>query len=134
MKTLLRSAVALVVAGGLATPVMAAATTPMKDQTPTSANADQTGKQTNVRQRLANDLTKAGFTGIKIMPESFLIRAKDSSGNPVMMVVNPDSITAVSEVVASKSAKSASNATNASGQKVLSGAQANGDPTPPAKQ
>jgi hypothetical protein len=31
------------------------------------------------------------------MPESFLVRAKDKRGNPVMMLVNPDSITAVTE-------------------------------------
>jgi hypothetical protein len=29
------------------------------------------------------------------MPESFLVRAKDPSGNPIMMVINPDSVTAV---------------------------------------
>jgi hypothetical protein len=32
------------------------------------------------------------------MPESFLVRAKDKSGNPVMMVVNPDSVTAIIEI------------------------------------
>ncbi len=29
------------------------------------------------------------------MPESFLVRAKDKDGNPVMMVIKPDSFTAV---------------------------------------
>ncbi len=32
------------------------------------------------------------------MPSSFLVRAKDKSGNPVMMVINPDSVTAVTEI------------------------------------
>ena len=40
-----------------------------------------------------NDLTKAGFSDITIMPSSFLVRAKDSDGNPVMMVINPDFMT-----------------------------------------
>ena len=31
------------------------------------------------------------------MPQSFLVRAKDKSGNPVMMVINPDSVLAVTE-------------------------------------
>ena len=31
------------------------------------------------------------------MPSSFLVRAKDSQGNPVMMVINPDSLTEVTE-------------------------------------
>ena len=46
-------------------------------------------------QKLRDDLTRAGFTNITIMPSSFLVRARDSEGNPVMMVVNPDSLTEV---------------------------------------
>ncbi len=51
----------------------------------------------HLSQRLRDDLAKAGFTDITIMPASFLVRAKDSQGNPVMMVVNPDSLTEVTE-------------------------------------
>lgn len=61
-----------------------------------------------ISERLKNDLTKAGFTDIKIMPESFMVRAKDSQGNPVMMVINPDSVTAITEET--QSTNSASNA------------------------
>ncbi len=49
----------------------------------------------HVSQKLRDDLTKAGFTNITIMPSSFLVRAKDSQGNPMMMVINPDSVTEV---------------------------------------
>ena len=64
--------------------------------------ATRTLRQTPSRQpqsgkRLRDDLSKAGFTDITIMPSSFLVRAKDSQGNPVMMVINPDSITEVTE-------------------------------------
>jgi hypothetical protein len=52
---------------------------------------------THLSQRLRNDLAKAGFTDITIMPSSFLVRAKDSQGNPVMMVINPDSLTELTE-------------------------------------
>ena len=48
-----------------------------------------------MRQQVQQNLSKAGFTDIKVMPESFLVRAKDPNGNPVMMVINPDSVTAV---------------------------------------
>ncbi len=51
----------------------------------------------HMSQKLHDDLTKAGFTDITIMPSSFLVRAKDSQGNPVMMVINPDSLTEVTE-------------------------------------
>jgi hypothetical protein len=58
----------------------------------------QTQSQQSIRQQVQNNLTQAGYTDIKIMPESFLVRAKDKNGNPVMMVINPDSITSLTEV------------------------------------
>ena len=42
------------------------------------------------QQQVQNNLQQAGFTDIQIMPSSFLVRAKDRAGNPVMMVINPD--------------------------------------------
>jgi hypothetical protein len=53
-----------------------------------------------IQQQVRENLQQAGFTDIEIMPSSFLVRAKDSAGNPVMMVINPDSVTAVTEVPA----------------------------------
>ena len=53
--------------------------------------------QQPIRQQIQNDLSQAGYTDIKIMPEFFLIRAKDKRGSPVIMLVNPDFITAVTE-------------------------------------
>ena len=43
------------------------------------------------------NLTKAGFTDITIMPQSLLVRAKDAQGNSVMMVINPDTLTEVTQ-------------------------------------
>ena len=51
----------------------------------------------HLSQKLHDDLIKAGFTDITIMPSSFMVRAKDSQGNPVMMVINPDSLAEVTE-------------------------------------
>lgn len=111
MKTLLAAASALILSAGVAS----AATTASPANSQTQANAATTGGQTQanaatpsgptakMRQQLENSLTKAGFTDIKIMPESFLIRAKDPSGNPMMMVVNPDSVTEVEAVTPNKS-------------------------------
>ena len=53
-------------------------------------NAAPNARRPRISQRLRDDLAKAGFTDITIMPSSFLVRAKDSQGNPVMMVINPD--------------------------------------------
>ena len=65
-----------------------------------SAQDAQTQSQQtqSVRAQVKQQLKKAGFSDVRVMPESFLVRAKDPSGNPVMMVINPDSFTAVTEV------------------------------------
>ncbi|MDT7951386.1 MAG: hypothetical protein RQ966_07770 [Acetobacteraceae bacterium] len=44
---------------------------------------------------MRNDLEKAGFTDVHVMPSSFLVRAKDKQGRPIMMVINPDSVTEI---------------------------------------
>lgn len=72
------------------------------------AGSSQTNDQLNspsagrmgaaLQQKIHHELSQAGFTDIKVMPQSFLVRAKDSSGNPVMMVINPDSVTAVTQM------------------------------------
>jgi hypothetical protein len=64
-------------------------------------DSTQTAPDTQVpphmSQKLHDDLTKAGFTDINIVPASLLVRAKDSQGNSVMMVINADSMTEVSQ-------------------------------------
>jgi hypothetical protein len=54
--------------------------------------------EASIRSQIQQNLQSAGFTDIRIMPSSFLVRAKDRDGNPVMMVINPDSFEAVTEV------------------------------------
>jgi hypothetical protein len=60
----------------------------------------------NLRQQVRQNMAAAGFTDIKVMPGSFLVRAKDKSGNPVMMIINPDSVTAVTALTANTSGNS----------------------------
>lgn len=69
--------------------------------------------QTHIAQKMREDLSKAGFTDIQIMPSSFLVRAKNSSGNPVMMVINLDSVTAITEE--NTNASSANNSSHMGG-------------------
>jgi hypothetical protein len=45
----------------------------------------------SLKQRLKENLVQSGFTNVTIMPESFIIQ----QGNPVTMVVSPDTIAAV---------------------------------------
>lgn len=74
---------------------------------------DQHAGAMHVVQKMRQNLSNSGFTDIQIMPSSFLARGKDLSGNPVMMVVNPDSVTAITED--NSSARSANNSSHMGG-------------------
>jgi hypothetical protein len=54
----------------------------------------------NIRQRISQNLSQAGFTDIHIMPRAFLVHAKDRDGNPVTMMITPNSVMALTAVPA----------------------------------
>ena len=93
MKTLNKTAFALLLAAGAAGPTFAETAA----NTPPTNNGQTTPSEPGMtlRQQVQNDLAKAGYTDIRVMPESFLVRAKDPKGNAVMMLINPDSLTEV---------------------------------------
>jgi hypothetical protein len=70
-----------------------------------SAQTTDTQAPAHMSQKLRDDLTKAGFTDINIMPASLLVRAKDSQGNSVMMLINADSLTEVTQQGTGQGAK-----------------------------
>ena len=88
----------------IAWPALAAMTpqsSPASESSTGSATSANNGSGTStpqISQQLRRGLTQAGYTDLRIEPESFLIHAKDKSGNPVMMVVTPDSMTEVTAV------------------------------------
>ena len=96
MKTVTATAFALLLAAGLAGPTFAANSTNMTPPAGQTQTGDPDGL--HMRDQVRDDLTKAGFSDVKVMPESFLVRAKDPKGNPVMMVINPDSFTEVTTI------------------------------------
>ena len=128
-----KCACALILAGGLAAPAYAAATgtaTPgaIGDAAVTgkSATGNQTKTNGNVNiqssngqnamqvgQKLRSDLSKAGYTDISVAPSSFVVHAKDFGGNPVMMVISPNSVTAITEENAASTSASSANRTSA---------------------
>jgi hypothetical protein len=75
---------------------------------------DSSASNEPLRQQVQDNLKKAGFTDIKVMPTSFLVRAKDQSGNPVMMVINPDSFTEVTALPSTGNSTGTSAGSNAS--------------------
>jgi hypothetical protein len=60
------------------------------------AVAQSTDTTENVSKKLHDDLTARGFTDVKVVPQAFLISAKDKDGNPLVMLVGPNSMTVLS--------------------------------------
>ena len=100
MRTVLTAAAVL----GLlsAAPAMAqstgAQTTATSPSTTSMSNNTAAKTPGEMQKDVKSDLEKAGFTDINVMPSSFLVRAKDKAGRPVMMVINPDSVTEITDV------------------------------------
>jgi uncharacterized protein YdeI (BOF family) len=114
-------ATTILLASGMAVSAQTSNSAPATGRSATSPNApaassvqDQKNSAANepLRQQVRDNLAKAGFTDIRIMPTSFMVRAKDQSGNPVMMVINPDSFTEVTAISPSKNSSSAPNNSN----------------------
>jgi hypothetical protein len=64
----------------------------------TGASAKTAPDAAQVQQDLHQDLAKAGYTDIQIVPGSFLVRAKDKQGNETEMMISPHSMTEVTAI------------------------------------
>jgi hypothetical protein len=64
----------------------------------TGTNNNQTKNGNHVRQDLTQMLQKSGYTDIRVAPTSFMVRAKDQDGNPVVMSISPDQFTEMTSV------------------------------------
>jgi hypothetical protein len=63
-----------------------------------AATANPQPSQSNIRQQLTDNLQQSGFTNIKVVADSFLVKATDKLGNPVTMFIGPNSETEVTTV------------------------------------
>jgi hypothetical protein len=94
------------------TPATTASNTPA-DARPVIADADAMKAadelhHTTIRQELQEKLTQAGYTSVKITPSSFFVEAKNKQGNPVQILIGPDSfmeMTAMAPTTASATAQ-----------------------------
>lgn len=107
MRSLFLAAVGVSLTLGL--PAVAQTSTPSSpavstSQPPATANPNST----MTSQKMTSDLEKAGFTNIKVIPESFFVRATNKGGQPVMMMVTPDSFTEIIQVRSGTTEKSGS--------------------------
>jgi hypothetical protein len=57
------------------------------------ADGQQPAATPSIEDALRTRLGRAGYTDIEMVPTSFLVRAKDAKGNPVIIEVSPDSAT-----------------------------------------
>jgi hypothetical protein len=60
---------------------------------PPAATAPKHNGGEDIQQQLSANLTGAGYTNVKIMPDAFIVAATDKTGEPVMMFLTPDSMT-----------------------------------------
>jgi uncharacterized protein YdeI (BOF family) len=65
--------------------------------------------QTSVQQHLADQLKQDGFTDVRVVPDSFLVHAKNKHGDPVVMIINPNSVFSMTEESQNHSGSSSNN-------------------------
>lgn len=53
----------------------------------------------SIQRSVQASLAQAGFTDIQMVPTSFLVRAKDPDGNPVVIALSPESIAELKGIV-----------------------------------
>jgi PRC-barrel domain len=59
------------------------------DQAPQATSPSNGG----VREQMTKTLEQSGFTNINVVPDAYLVSAKDKAGRPVTLFINPNSMT-----------------------------------------
>jgi sporulation protein YlmC with PRC-barrel domain len=88
-------------------------------QAPNGQNNTAPANQ-HLRSNLKNMLQKSGYTDIRVAPTSFMVRAKDADGNPVVMSVSPDSFSEVTDINAANGSTTGSANNTTSSQRFVS--------------
>lgn len=96
--------------------LMTSAANAAQSSSSTSTQPQTGAPSAKVAAQIRSNLESAGFKDIKLMPSSFLVRAEDKDGNPVMMVINPDSVTAIKEVQPNQTTGQSQGGTSGSAQ------------------
>jgi hypothetical protein len=64
--------------------------------TPDTAKQQSSGqKPARTIEKVTQDLQKAGFSNIKVLEDAFLIQAKTKDGNPIIMTIGPNGLSAM---------------------------------------
>lgn len=76
-----------------------------------SQNGSSSDPNANLRASITQMLQKSGFTDLRVAPTTFVVHAKDSDGNPVVMSISPDTF---AEVTVQNPANTTGNASGGS--------------------
>ena len=67
-----------------------------KPASPVVATPQKANQQSALTiEKLTQDLQKAGFTEVKVLEDAFLIQAKTKDGNPIVMSIGPNGMSAL---------------------------------------
>ena len=94
-KTVFMSALALALA--VSGTAFAQATTGAASPPPPTATKPQKANPQSALtiEKLTQDLQKAGFSEVKVLEDAFLVQAKTKDGNPVIMTIGPNGMSAM---------------------------------------
>lgn len=101
-----------VLIGALAAPAAYAQSSSNQNATSTQKQGGTTMSQSSgandarqlaTARRIESDLTKAGFTDVNVVAESFVIQAKSKDGDPVVMTIGPHGMSMFQTINASGS-------------------------------
>jgi hypothetical protein len=118
MRTILLASAAVLALSQVAS---AQAPNGQNSNTTPSVTANQTAIKQHLGANLRNMLQKSGYTDIRVAPTSFMVHAKDSDGNAVVMSVSPDTFTEVTDLNATDATTGSTGNMTASGKFVTIG-------------
>jgi hypothetical protein len=77
---------------GAANPSPPAAANP---SSPVAAKSQKADRSAPTIEKLTQDLQKAGFSDVKVLEDAFLVQAKTKDGNPILMSIGPNGVSAL---------------------------------------
>jgi hypothetical protein len=88
---------ALTLALAVSGTAFAQSTTGATNPTPPAAAKPQKADQQSALsiEKLTQDLQKAGFSEVKVLQDAFLVQAKTNDGNPILMTIGPNGVSAL---------------------------------------
>ncbi|MGA2993230.1 PRC-barrel domain-containing protein [Bradyrhizobium sp.] len=98
MRSFLLTGAALLVLSQAAMAQSPTSTQPNPAQPGAMQNGNASASNPHLRANLQSELEKAGYKDIRVAPTAFMVHARDSEGNPVVMTISPDSFSEVTAI------------------------------------